>query len=138
LKVLLKMKLRFSKVYFGLAVLLFITEVLIALYQHDNFIRSYGGDFLVVMLVYCAVRAFWSIPLGSACVGVLLFAYAIEISQYFHLVGRLGLERCRLAAVVLGTSFSWTDMLCYTVGMMLVYVIEYLIRGHKALVKAEA
>jgi hypothetical protein len=118
-------------------VLLFITEVLIALYQHDNFIRSYGGDFLVVILVYCAVQTFWNISLGSACIGVLLFAYAVEISQYFHLVGRLGLERCRLAAVVLGTSFSWTDMLCYTAGMILVYVIEYLVHSNKAVIKAE-
>lgn len=131
------MKLRFSKVYFALAVLLFVTEVLIALYQHDNFIRSYGGDFLVVILVYCAVQTFWNISLGSACVGVLLFAYAIEISQYLHLVARLGLERHRLAAIVLGTSFSWTDMLCYTAGMILVYVIEYLIHSNKAVVKAE-
>lgn len=131
------MQFQFNKTYFALAVLLFIIEVLIALYQHDNFVRSYGGDFLVVILVYCAVQTFWNVPLRSACIGVLLFAYAIEISQYFHLVDLLGWGRYRLAAVVLGTSFSWTDMLCYTAGMILVYVIEYAMRSYKAVVKAE-
>ena len=49
--------LTFNPRYFLVAVALFITEVLIALYVRDDFIRPYVGDFLVVILVYCAGRA---------------------------------------------------------------------------------
>jgi uncharacterized membrane protein len=42
---------RFHKTYFLLAVLLFVIELLIALYLHDRFIRPHVGDFLVV--IFC-------------------------------------------------------------------------------------
>ena len=44
--------------YAAATVLLVITEVLIALYVHDDFVRPYVGDVLVVIAVYCAVRIF--------------------------------------------------------------------------------
>jgi len=50
----------FNKTYFALAILLFIVEVFIGMYVKDNFIRPYGGDFLVVILLYFLVRAFFS------------------------------------------------------------------------------
>ena len=84
------MKFRFNKTYFALAVLLFIIEVLIALYQHDNFVRSYGGDFLVVILLYCFIKSFIVKPVIKTAIAVLIFAYSVEISQYFHLIKLLG------------------------------------------------
>ena len=42
--------LRFNKTYFLLTILLFCTEVIIALFVHDNFIRPYFGDVLVVIV----------------------------------------------------------------------------------------
>jgi len=50
------MKLTFNKYYFALAALLFVTEVLIARYVTNNFIRSYFGDVLVVILIHCFVK----------------------------------------------------------------------------------
>jgi hypothetical protein len=114
----------FHKNYFTLAILLLITEVLIARYLHDNIIRPYGGDFLVVILIYCLVKTFLNTPVIPTAVAVLLFAYVIEVLQYFRLVVLLGLQHVKLARVILGTSFSWTDILCYTLGIALVIIIE--------------
>lgn len=114
----------FNKNYFILAILLFITEILIALYLHDNFIRPYGGDFLVVILVYCMVKTCLNTPIVPTAIAVLLFAYVVEILQYFRLIAWLGLQHSRLACIILGTSFSWTDMLCYTLGITLVIIVE--------------
>jgi hypothetical protein len=114
----------FNKNYFILAILLFITEILIARYLHDSIIRPYGGDFLVVMLVYCVVKTFLNTPIVPTAIAVLLFAYLVEILQYFRLIVWLGLQHSRLACIVLGTSFSWTDMLCYTLGIGVVAIIE--------------
>jgi hypothetical protein len=116
--------LTFHKTYFRLALLLLITEIIIGLYLHDVFIRPYGGDFLVVILLYCIVKSFTNFPLIPVALGVLVFAYAIEISQYFHLITLLGLEHSKTAKLLLGTSFSCTDLLCYTLGILTVVFIE--------------
>ncbi len=116
--------LSFNKIYFLLALLLLLTEVLIGLYLHDALIRPYGGDFLVVILLYCVVKSFANTSIFTTAFCVLLFAYAVEISQYFHLVNLLGLQNSSLAVMLMGTSFSFTDMLIYTLGMLLVIVIE--------------
>jgi hypothetical protein len=119
----------FHKWYFGFALLLFITEVLIAAYMHDAIIRPYGGDFLVVILIYCTVKSFFNTPVLPAAIGVLLFAYLIEVSQYHHLVYLLGLGNNKMARIIMGTGFSWVDMLCYTLGIGLVVLIEKITLG---------
>jgi hypothetical protein len=117
---------QFHRKYFILAILLFLIEVIIAKYFHDDFIRPFGGDFLVVILIYCSVRSFFNLPAIAAAIGALLFAYAVELSQYYHLINLLGLEKSTAARLILGTSFSWTDMLMYTLGMILVIIVEVL------------
>ena len=77
---------QFNRKYFLLACLLFLVEVLIALLVHDRIVRPYVGDYLVVILIYCTVKAFFDTPIVSTTISVLLFAFAIEILQYFHLV----------------------------------------------------
>lgn len=115
---------KFNLKYFALAVLLFITEVLIALYMHDAFIRPYGGDVLVGILIYCCVKSFLNTPVMQTALTVLAFCYAIEIGQYFHYVELLGLQNSKLARIVMGVGFSWMDMLCYTAGMLIVLLTE--------------
>ncbi len=110
--------------YFLAAGLLLFTEIAIALYAHDRFIRPYAGDFLVVILIYCFVRSFLKAPVVVTAFSVLLFAYCVEISQYFQLVKMLGLQHSRLANIILGNSFEWIDMLAYTLGIILVIGIE--------------
>jgi len=120
------MKFRFNTRYFVLAVLLFIIEALIARYLHDEFVRPYVGDFLVVILIYCFVCSFVQAPVLPLATGVLIFAYLVEISQYFHLVKLLGWEHSRLANVILGNYFTWNDMVCYTLGIGAVLLINKL------------
>nr|WP_294942885.1 DUF2809 domain-containing protein [uncultured Mucilaginibacter sp.] len=120
---------RFNKYYFGLAVLLFNIEVLIADFVHDSFIRPYGGDFLVVILVYCTVKAFIKSRLWITVIGVLVFSYVVEITQYYHLINKLGWENSAIARNLLGTTFRWEDMLAYTLGMALVLLIELWMSG---------
>jgi len=115
---------QFNQRYFLYAVLLFIIEVLIALYVNDSIIRPYGGDFLVVILIYYFVRAFLKRSPLQIALGVLLFAYTVEILQYFKIVNLLGLEGNRLAEIIIGTGFSWWDMLAYTLGVLVVYFLD--------------
>jgi hypothetical protein len=116
--------LTFNKRYFLLAILLFLIEVLIAAYVNDAIVRPYVGDYLVVMLLYCLVRSFVKFPVLPLAMGVLLFAYCLEILQYFNLVDRLGLRHSQLAVIVIGSSFEWIDLVAYTLGIATIITIE--------------
>lgn len=116
--------LKFNKTYFGLFILLFIIEVLIALYVRDQIIRPYIGDVLVVILIYCFVKSFIEIKTMTLAILVLLFAFCVETLQYFSLVEKLGLQDNKLARVVIGSSFEWIDIGCYVVGVVIVLIVE--------------
>jgi len=44
--------------YFTPALLLLLAEGFIERYVHDNLIRPYVGDLLVVVLIYCLIKSF--------------------------------------------------------------------------------
>jgi hypothetical protein len=123
----------FNKTYFLFTLLLLLTEVYIGCNIHDSIIRPYGGDFLVVILLYCLVKSFINFPVLLTAGWVLTFAYIVEISQYYHLVNLLRLQDFKLAKILLGTSFSFIDMLTYTLGIVLVIVAENIVKRKKKL-----
>jgi uncharacterized membrane protein len=114
----------FRKKYFYLAIVLFLVEVCIALFVKDQFIRPFIGDVLVVILIYCGVRAFWRIRIPTAIALVLAFAYAVEGLQYFNLVDRLGLRPYPILAIAIGSVFDWKDILAYTIGAGIIWGVE--------------
>jgi hypothetical protein len=118
------MHLRFNKFYFTLTLLLFLIEVLIAVFVHDKFIRPYVGDFLVVVLLYCFVCSFVKAPVVPMAMAVLLFSYLIETLQYFNIVQRLGLGKSRLANIIIGNYFTWDDIIAYTLGIGFTILVE--------------
>lgn len=118
------MKLRFNWLYFVLTLLIFAIEVLIAVYVHDDFIRPYVGDFLVVVLIYCFVRSFLQAPIIPVALAVLVFSYLVEVMQYFNVVKLIGLEHSRIANIVIGNYFTWTDILSYTLGIGFTILVE--------------
>lgn len=115
---------RFHKGYFGLTVVLLLIEVLIAMYVHDNFIRPYFGDFLVVILMYCFLKSIADPDVRLTAMAVLLFSYLIEIFQYLNFVERLRLGNSEIARTLMGTSFAWMDILAYTTGILAVLWFE--------------
>ena len=116
--------LRFNRIYFILTLLLFFTEVLIALYVHDKIIRPYIGDVLVVILIYCFVKSFLQANTYWLAGGVFLFACLIELLQYLQVVQKLGLMGNKVARIVIGTSFSWEDVFAYALGAIIIFAIE--------------
>ena len=110
--------------YAAFFILIFLIEVYIALYVHDDFIRPYIGDVLVTMLICCFCRIFFPKGLRPLPVYVLLFAMAVETAQYFQLVTILGLQDNALACTVIGTSFSHIDLVCYAAGCLLFWAME--------------
>ena len=70
-----KAKLVYALLFFAV----FVLEVLIALFVNDSFIRPFGGDILVTVLLCLFVRAFFPVKTKLLPVYVFLFAVAVEI-----------------------------------------------------------
>lgn len=107
--------------------LLLIVEVLIAIFISGGFIRNYFGDVIVVWVVYCFVKMF-HVEQNSyiTALGVMIFAYLVEFLQYIHIVDILGLGNIKFFRVLIGTSFSVIDLLCYSAGTLVTVIIIFL------------
>jgi len=117
-------RLIFNRKCFYLTVLLFLTEVCIAVFIDDQFIRPFIGDVLVVILLYCFVKSFWKIRSKVAALSVLVFACAIEGLQYLNLIDRLRLRQYKLLTIILGTTFDWKDIFAYVLGIAIALAWE--------------
>ena len=111
------------------ALLLTLTEVLIALFVHDAFVRPYGGDVLVTMLLCCLVRVV--LPRGVRLLPwyVLAFSAVWEFSQILPLVDVIGLGEIAFFRIAMGTSFAWLDIVCYGAGCALFWAAERTVRA---------
>ncbi|MBW4572928.1 MAG: DUF2809 domain-containing protein [Tolypothrix carrinoi HA7290-LM1] len=114
----------FNKKYFYFTLILFLIEICIAVFINDSFIRPFMGDVLVVILIYCFVRAFLNIHSSIIALSVLVFSCIIEILQYFNFVKKLGLQNNKILAVALGSTFDWKDIIAYTIGIIIVLWLE--------------
>ncbi|MBK9576213.1 MAG: DUF2809 domain-containing protein [Fibrobacterota bacterium] len=123
---------RFSIPWAIFAFALFALEVFIGAKVHDNFVRPYLGDVLVVILVHAIVRTFVTIPWRPVLVGVVLFAFAVEGMQAIHLGDLLGLRPGSIAAIVLGSQADLKDLLCYLAGALVVFGLEWLLEERQA------
>ena len=113
------------RVAYGLAfTVILIIEILIALFVHDSFIRPYGGDILVTILICCFMRMIFLDKIPLLPVWVFLFAVFVEVLQYFDIVSLLGLGDIKFFVVLIGNSFSVADIICYAVGCVLFYLRE--------------
>ena len=125
------MRFHFNPKYLFLALIIFAVEIRIALFIKDSFVRPFAGDILVVVLIYCFTRIFLQAEAWKIAVGVLLFACAIEILQYFDYVKLLGLENNRLLSVMMGRTFEWLDFAAYFAGFLLIIFVEKFYVGHR-------
>lgn len=104
--------------YIILLIILIAVEVVIAITQHDNIIRSYGGDTIVVWAVYCLVQS----VLGGknnhyvVHICVLAFAFVVEFLQKIHIVDLIGLGDIKFFRILIGTSFAVEDLIAYALG----------------------
>ena len=107
-------------IYFIILILIIAVEVVIGVTQRNNFIRSYLGDVIVVWGVYCLVQCFLGGKNNHHAVnaGVFIFAVIVEYLQKIHIADILGIEN-RLMRIIIGTSFSYNDILSYAAGCLL-------------------
>lgn len=118
-------------IYAMIFLTLLIIETMIALFVHDNFVRPYVGDIIVIAVIHCFIRIFVPNKVKLMPLYVFLFAIAVEIAQYFDYVTLLGLGDIDFFRILLGNSFAVLDIYCYAAGALVCFGVEYLCRGVK-------
>ena len=116
------MKKRFF--YLIATLILLIIEVLIALYVHDDFIRPYVGDAIVVIVIYTFIRILIPEKCRLLPFFIFIFAVVVEILQGIHIVDILGVADNQFLRTLIGDSFDVKDILCYGVGCILLWLYE--------------
>ena len=104
---------------------LLATEVCIALFVHDGFVRPFIGDVLVVILIYTFIRIFIPEKVRWLSLYIFIFAVLVEVLQYFRIVEVLGLQDNKVMSTIIGTSFDIRDILCYFVGCVLTGIWDF-------------
>jgi len=95
------------------------------------FINANAGDTLwalMVFLIFCFLYK-KSSTIKNA-VKAILFSYAIEISQLYHAPWIDNIRTTTLGGLVLGFTFSFSDIVCYSIGIFIGFLVEII--GNKA------
>lgn len=117
-----------KRLIYGIATLILLgIEILIGLYA-GGWVRSYLGDVLVVVLLYTLFRTIsvnkpsrWFV-LPTA---ILIFSFIVEFLQLWGFCDRFGITN-NLLRIIIGTGFSYIDLICYAAGIIPCYVVEFL------------
>lgn len=93
-----------------------------------NGIPDACGDALWAMMVFCC----WRIvlvrrPLKSVAVVALITSYLVEFSQILSFDWLVRLRSTFLGHMLLGQGFLWIDLLAYTIGIIVIYIITVFI-----------
>ena len=92
-------------------------------------VASYGGDTLWALLVFLLIGGLLPTrPTLQVALLALGFAGMIEISQIYSAPWLDALRQTLAGRLVLGSGFLWSDLLCYTVGVLSGVALERVYR----------
>lgn len=106
-------------------IITFLLEVLIAIYAHDNFIRPYIGDVLVIICLYLFLKIVFLNRQKYLSLFVFIFAVFVEILQYFNIMKILSVGN-KYISIILGGTFDIKDIICYLIGFIIIIIVEKL------------
>lgn len=110
----------FRPVYLAIATAMLAVEVAIAQgYIPGAHVRNSLGDVLVIALIYFLLRGVTAATPMYALVVGLATGLAAELLQYIHLADMLGLKPGSFLSIVIGNTFSFSDLVMYLLGGVL-------------------
>ncbi len=91
-----------------------------------GFVEQYAGDTLWALALYTFL-AFVS-P-GAAAKELLLLSvlisFAIEFSQLYQADWINSIRSVKIGGLILGFGFRWSDLLCYTTGVLIGFAVDF-------------
>lgn len=97
-------------------------------YILPNFTSSFSGDILwALMMFWIFGFIFNSFRTRNIALLTLAFSFTIEISQLYHSPWIDNIRNTNLGGLVLGYGFLWSDLVCYSIGVLMGVFIEKLL-----------
>lgn len=118
---------KFNKIYFILFLAIFMLEVFIAKYT-TGFIRHSVGDYFAVLFVYTFIKSLFKISVEKAALITFVISFVIEFLQLSNLQNHFPEKHERALRIILGTSFSFGDLIAYTLGVITIILVEKIVR----------
>ncbi|WP_163991266.1 DUF2809 domain-containing protein [Pyxidicoccus caerfyrddinensis] len=83
------------------------------------FFAEYAGDTLWALLVFLLLRFVAPArPVLHVAAAALAFSFAVEFSQLYQAPWLNAVRRTLPGRLVLGAGFLWSDLVCYTAGVL--------------------
>lgn len=113
-----------AKRRWGYLVALVIVIALGLLSRCVAFLPKETGDALWAVALYCLYRLIWcKEELNNIAGWSLLTAYAVELSQLIQWDWLVALRSTTIGHLLLGQGFQWTDIVAYTIGVIIILLI---------------
>lgn len=103
-------------------IIVFLIEVIIALFIHDKIIRPYIGDILVIILMYTFIRGFIKRQIKFLPIYLFIFATFVEVIQFLNIVELMDLKNSKVLSVIIGSTFDMKDIICYFIGSIILMI----------------
>ncbi|MEO8532219.1 MAG: DUF2809 domain-containing protein [Flavobacterium sp.] len=123
------MQLKKSRIYYCLS--LFLVIGLGILSRKIAIIPLCFGDLLYAVMIYIIVRILFIDKKALHIILIsLLFCYSIEFFQLYQANWIITVRKTLFGRYVLGQGFLWSDLLAYTFGVTIAFIIEKITIKH--------
>ena len=93
-------------------------------------ISSYSGDILWALMVFFLFSFLFNKKSTIFILVIsIIFSYGIEISQLYHAPWIDSIRATTLGGLILGFGFLWSDLVCYTLGIIIGAIIDKFINN---------
>lgn len=93
-------------------------------------ISSYSGDALWALMVFFLFSFLFNKKSTIFILVIsIIFSYGIEISHLYHAPWIDSIRATTLGGLILGFGFLWSDLICYTVGIVIGAIIDKIINN---------
>ena len=93
-------------------------------------ISSYSGDALWALMVFFLFSFLFNKKSTIFILVIsIIFSYGIEISQLYHAPWIDSIRATTLGGLILGFGFLWSELICYTVGIVIGAIIDKIINN---------
>ncbi len=106
--------------YLIIFIILLTIEFFIAIFLKQGFIRENIGDVLVVPCTYALLKFIFP-KIKHLALYVLIFAFIVEFLQLLNITNIIS-NNNKILSIVLGGTFDMKDIICYTVGYILIII----------------
>ncbi len=96
-------------------------------YELPEFIAKYSGDTLWALMVFFIFGfVFLHFSTFRVALIALIFSLLIELSQLYHVQWINTIRNTKIGGLILGYGFLWSDLVCYTAGIIIGGFLEKL------------